>query len=62
MKHYGYLPPDTDTSAALYSEEGLYSVIKEIQRFGAIPQTGVLDNATLHVGFIINRNNLHIYI
>lgn len=49
MKHYGYLAPDKDTSAALYSEEGLSSVIKEIQRFGAIPQTGKLDNATVQV-------------
>ncbi|GJQ71260.1 hypothetical protein Trydic_g10999 [Trypoxylus dichotomus] len=49
MKRYGYLPPDTDTSAALYSEEGLSSVIKEIQKFGSIPQTGKLDNATLQL-------------
>lgn len=49
MKHYGYLAPDKDTSAALYSEEGLSSVIKEIQRFGAIPQTGKLDNATVQL-------------
>ncbi|KRT81079.1 Peptidase [Oryctes borbonicus] len=49
MKRYGYLPPDTDTSAALYSEEGLSNVIIEIQKFGAIPQTGKLDNATLQL-------------
>ncbi|KAI4461525.1 matrix metalloproteinase [Holotrichia oblita] len=49
MKRYGYLPSDTDTSAALYSEDGLSNVIKDIQKFGALPQTGKLDNATLHL-------------
>lgn len=54
MKRYGYLAPDTDTSAALYSEEGLSNIIKDIQKFGAVPQTGKLDNATLHVHIVSN--------
>lgn len=54
MKRYGYLARDTDTSAALYSEEGLSNIIKDIQKFGAVPQTGKLDNATLHVYIVSN--------
>ena len=49
MKKYGYVDPDTDTSAALYSEEGFSKIIKKVQQFGALPETGILDEATLKV-------------
>ncbi|XP_044753989.1 matrix metalloproteinase-25-like isoform X2 [Coccinella septempunctata] len=47
MKQYGYLKADKTTSAALYTEEGLSETIKTVQRFGALKETGKLDNATL---------------
>ncbi|KAK9890647.1 hypothetical protein WA026_012006 [Henosepilachna vigintioctopunctata] len=47
MQQYGYLKKDRNTSAALYTEEGLSDALKVVQRFGAIEETGKLDNATL---------------
>ncbi|KAL3268417.1 hypothetical protein HHI36_007530 [Cryptolaemus montrouzieri] len=47
MKQFGYLAKDKETSAALYTEEGLSETIKAVQKFGAIEETGKLDNATL---------------
>lgn len=49
MKQFGYLEQGTNDSDALYSEEAVVDAIKEVQRFGAIPQTGVIDNVTLNV-------------
>uniref|UniRef100_A0A1Y1L9K3 Peptidase metallopeptidase domain-containing protein n=1 Tax=Photinus pyralis TaxID=7054 RepID=A0A1Y1L9K3_PHOPY len=46
MKRYGYLD-DTPNSEALYTEDAIRDVIKTMQKFGGIPQTGVVDNATL---------------
>lgn len=47
MRKYGYIPDDGDNSAALFTEDGLDTVIKEIQKYGALKQTGKLDNDTL---------------
>lgn len=47
MKKYGYLEQDDGASEALYTEEGISNIIKTMQRFGAIEQTGKIDNATL---------------
>ncbi|CAG9819280.1 unnamed protein product [Phaedon cochleariae] len=47
MKRYGYVQDDDGESEALYSESGISNIIKNIQKFGAIEQTGVIDNATL---------------
>lgn len=49
MKQYGYLKADQTTSAALLTEDGLSEVIKKVQKFGALQETGTLDNATLKV-------------
>ncbi|KAK5644318.1 hypothetical protein RI129_005618 [Pyrocoelia pectoralis] len=46
MKRYGYLD-DTPNSEALYTEDAIRDVIKSMQKFGGIPQTGIVDNATL---------------
>ncbi|XP_022907784.2 matrix metalloproteinase-16-like [Onthophagus taurus] len=47
MKKFGYLQPDTESSAALYTDESLSNALKEVQKFGAIPQTGKLDEETI---------------
>lgn len=52
MRKYGYIPDDGDNSAALFTEDGLDTVIKEIQKYGALKQTGKLDNDTLAVSFL----------
>lgn len=51
MKQFGYLEQGTPDSEALYSEEAIVEAIKNVQKFGDIPQTGMLDNATLQVKF-----------
>ncbi|KAK4875222.1 hypothetical protein RN001_011644 [Aquatica leii] len=46
MKRYGYLE-DTPNSEALYTEDAIRDVIKNVQKFGGIDETGIIDNATL---------------
>lgn len=49
MKKFGYLNEDNGLSSALYTEQGISNIIKSVQKFGDIPQTGLVDNATLKV-------------
>lgn len=49
MKKYGYLEETSTDTEALYSEAGLKDVIRTVQKFGAISETGVIDNATIKV-------------
>ncbi|CAG9760054.1 unnamed protein product [Ceutorhynchus assimilis] len=49
MKKYGYLVDDNGQSEAIYSEENLSNIIKTMQKFGAIEQTGVIDNRTVEL-------------
>lgn len=49
MKQYGYLVDDNGQSEAIYSEENLNAIVKNLQRFGAIEETGIIDNNTLKV-------------
>ncbi|XP_066253429.1 matrix metalloproteinase-24-like [Euwallacea similis] len=49
MKRYGYLVDGGGQSEAIYSEENLSNIIKNMQRFGAIKETGIIDNATLNL-------------
>ena len=53
MKRFGYLEPGPPDSEALYTAEAVKGAIKEVQKFGAIPQTGVLDEQTMKVALII---------
>ncbi|XP_072376121.1 matrix metalloproteinase-24-like, partial [Diabrotica undecimpunctata] len=46
MKRYGYIKMDTGDSEALYTEGGISEIIKVMQRFGGIEETGVFDDAT----------------
>ncbi|CAH2006887.1 unnamed protein product [Acanthoscelides obtectus] len=46
MKTFGYIDDPKDTEA-IYTEEGFTNIIKNVQQFGALNQTGVLDEATL---------------
>lgn len=49
MKKYGYLEGGTADSDALYKENAITEAVKTLQKFGNIPVTGQLDNATLQV-------------
>jgi hypothetical protein len=58
MRQFGYLEQGTPDSEALYSEEAIVEAIKNVQKFGDIPQTGKLDNTTLQVKFKYSANQL----
>lgn len=58
MRKFGYLEQGTEDSEALYSEEAVVDAIKQVQKFGAIPQTGVVDNATMQVCTIYTQEEL----
>lgn len=51
MTKYGYLRtnPSSGIAPALFSENSMVNAIKEVQKYGAIKQTGQLDEATLDV-------------
>ncbi|XP_056648592.1 matrix metalloproteinase-25-like [Diorhabda sublineata] len=46
MKRYGYLQMDTGDSEALYTEQGISDIIKVMQRYGGIEETGKFDKET----------------
>lgn len=43
---FGYLPKSDIETGNLRTETQLFSAIKSLQRFGNIPETGVIDDAT----------------
>ena len=49
MRKFGYLEQTSSTSEALYHEDAVIDAIKNVQKFGALKETGVLDNDTLKV-------------
>lgn len=51
MRKFGYLDSSSTatTSETLYHEETMTEAIKNMQRYGALNETGILDNATLKV-------------
>ncbi|KAG6804080.1 matrix metalloproteinase-24-like isoform X1 [Apis mellifera caucasica] len=49
MKKYGYLESGIANSDALYQKTAITNAVKTLQKFGNIPITGQLDNATLEL-------------
>lgn len=54
MQTFGYLEKQsTGTSGpeadALYKEDAIVEAIRKVQMYGALPETGVLDNKTLEL-------------
>lgn len=47
MRRFGYLETGTSTSEALYHEDAVIVAIKNVQKYGALNETGILDNDTL---------------
>ncbi|KNC27318.1 hypothetical protein FF38_08964 [Lucilia cuprina] len=47
MRRFGYLDQNPDDSEALYHESAIVEAIKNIQKYGALNQTGRLDAQTL---------------
>ncbi|XP_076034387.1 matrix metalloproteinase-17-like isoform X2 [Oratosquilla oratoria] len=49
MQNFGYMiKPDNETEF-LYTPEAFTEAVKEMQKFGGIPETGVIDNSTLEL-------------
>lgn len=55
MRQFGYLERTASTSEALYHEDAIINAIKNVQKYGALNETGVLDNDTLKVGRTLNE-------
>ena len=47
LTQYGYLPSSESGKSFLLTPDGLSSALKQMQKFGGLEQTGVLDEATL---------------
>lgn len=50
MQRFGYLDQGPADVGALYSESAVSEALKTVQKFGALPQTGVLNEETVKVG------------
>ncbi|XP_058812024.1 matrix metalloproteinase-2-like [Topomyia yanbarensis] len=49
MRRFGYLEKGPNQAEALYSEEAVVEAIKNIQHYGALPETGQLDQRTIQL-------------
>ncbi|XP_075220209.1 stromelysin-2-like [Lycorma delicatula] len=50
MKQFGYLENTSlEDSESLYSGDDIKNALKEVQLYGGIPQTGILDNTTIEL-------------
>ncbi|KAK7067992.1 Matrix metalloproteinase-15 [Halocaridina rubra] len=47
MQQFGYIPKGDGDADFIFTSEALEKAIKRMQKFGNIPQTGVVDNATV---------------
>lgn len=46
---FGYLPQSDIETGSLRTEESLREAIRDLQRFGGIPETGEVDDATVRL-------------
>ncbi|XP_041830497.1 matrix metalloproteinase-25 [Melanotaenia boesemani] len=47
LSRYGYLPPPDPRTSKLQTKEGIENAIRVMQRFGGVPETGLIDSTTL---------------
>ncbi|KAM4628458.1 matrix metalloproteinase-25 [Discoglossus pictus] len=49
LTRYGYLPPPDAFTAQQRTLQGLQEAVRTMQRFAGLPQTGEMDDATIHM-------------
>lgn len=49
MRRYGYLEAGPSDSEALYDDTAIERALRRVQKFGALSQTGQLDEETMKV-------------
>lgn len=49
LRQFGYLDSSPSNSESLYAEEAIIESIKNLQKYGGLPETGELTNDTLQV-------------
>lgn len=49
MRKFGYLESNPMTSEAIYHEDAIVAAIKNVQKYGALNETGIVDEETLQV-------------
>lgn len=49
MRKFGYLVPNSELTETLYDDDTFVSAIKNMQKYGGLNETGVLDRRTLKV-------------
>ena len=49
MRRFGYLEKGSAEAEALISEKTIVEAVKLVQKFGALPETGIIDAATAKV-------------
>jgi len=58
MQKFGYLERGPPDSEALYTSDAVEAALKKVQRYGALPETGALDEETIKVGEEISHLQL----
>ncbi|XP_064098795.1 matrix metalloproteinase-17-like isoform X1 [Macrobrachium nipponense] len=49
MEKFGYIPKSGNESDFVFSADAFQKAVMRMQKFGSIPQTGVIDNATIEL-------------
>ncbi|XP_028975946.1 matrix metalloproteinase-25 [Esox lucius] len=49
LSRYGYLPPPDPRTSKLQTKDGIEQAIRQMQRFGGLKETGILDEATINL-------------
>lgn len=60
MRKFGYLESNPMTSEAIYHEDAIVAAIKNVQKYGALNETGIVDEKTLQVSVYFILKYIHV--